>query len=119
MCVFNKSAQDVQHGAFLYIKYLTSEANTKTWAQTSSYMPVRQSAYTALQSDFYAKNPSQGVGAGMLSKGYLIVTPATPTSNEQRDALTTELNNIAGGREDAKTGLDKAAQKMTDIMATG
>jgi multiple sugar transport system substrate-binding protein len=119
MCVFNKSAQDVQHGAFLYIKYLTSEANTKTWAQTSSYMPVRQSAYTALQSDFYAKNPSQGVGAGMLSKGYLIVTPATPTSNEQRDALTTELNNIAGGRVDAKTGLDKAAQKMTDIMATG
>jgi multiple sugar transport system substrate-binding protein len=119
MCVFNKSAPDVQHGAFLYIKYLTSEANTKTWAQTSSYMPVRQSAYTALQSDFYAKNPSQGVGAGMLSKGYLIVIPATPTSNEQRDALTTEVNTIAGGREDAKTGLDKAAQKMTDIMATG
>jgi multiple sugar transport system substrate-binding protein len=119
MCVFNKSAQDVQHGAFLYIKYLTSEANTKTWAQTSSYMPVRQSAYTALQSDFYAKNPSQGVGAGMLSKGYLIVIPATPTSNEQRDALSTELNTIAGGREDAKTGLDKVAQKMTDIMATG
>jgi hypothetical protein len=55
----------------------------------------------------------------MLSKGYLIVIPATPTSNEQRDALTTEVNTIAGGREDAKTGLDKAAQKMTDIMATG
>ena len=119
MCVFNKSSQDVQHGAFLYIKYLTSQDSTTTWAQKTSYMPVRQSAYAALQSDFYAKNPSQGVGAGMLSKGYLIVIPATPTSNEQRDALTTEINNIAGGREDAKTGLDKAAQKMTDIMATG
>jgi multiple sugar transport system substrate-binding protein len=119
MCVFNKSAQDVQHGAFLYIKYLTSQDSTTTWAQKTSYMPVRQSAYAALQSDYYAKNPSQGVGAGMLSKGYLIVIPATPTSNEQRDALTTEVNTIAGGREDAKTGLDKAAQKMTDIMATG
>jgi multiple sugar transport system substrate-binding protein len=119
MCVFNKSTQDVQHGAFLYIKYLTSQDGTTTWAQKTSYMPVRQSAYATLQKDFYATNPSQGVGPGMLSKGYLIVIPATPTSNEQRDTLTTELNNISGGREDAKTGLDKAAQKMTDIMTTG
>jgi ABC-type glycerol-3-phosphate transport system substrate-binding protein len=82
-------------------------------------MPVRQSAYAALQNDFYAKNPTQGVGAGMLSKGYLIVIPATPTSNEQRDTLTTELNNIAAGRADPKTGLDRAAAKMADIMTTG
>jgi multiple sugar transport system substrate-binding protein len=119
MCVFNKSAKDVQHGAFLYIKYLTSQENTTTWAQKSSYMPVRQSAYTALVNSFYAQNPSQGVGAGMLSKGQLIALPATPTSNEQRDALTTEINNIAAGRADPKTGLDRAAAKMNDIMATG
>src|SRR6266851_1013901 len=119
MCVFNKSSSDVQHGALLYVKYLTSQANTTDWAQKTSYMPVRQSAFTALQSSFYSQNPSQGVGAGMLSKGQLIVLPSTPTSNEQRDALTTEINNIAAGREDAKTGLDKAASKMTDIMTTG
>ena len=119
MCVFNKSTKDVQHGAMLYIKYLTSQANTTEWAQKTSYMPVRQSAFTALQSSFYSQNPSQGVGAGMLSAGDLIVLPSTPTSNEQRDALTTELNNIAAGREDAKTGLDKAASRMTDIMTTG
>lgn len=67
----------------------------------------------------YSQNPSQGVGAGMLSKGYLIAIPATPTSNEQRDALNTELTNIAAGRADPKAGLDKAAAKMTDIMTTG
>ncbi len=119
MCVFSKSSTDVQHGALLYIKYLTSQASTTVWAQKTSYMPVRQSAFATLQSGFYAQNPSQGVGAGMLSKGDLIVLPSTPTSNEQRDALTTEINNIAAGREDAKTGLDKAAAKMTDIMTTG
>ena len=119
MCVFNKSSKDVQHGALLYIKYLTSQASTTEWAQKTSYMPVRQSAFATLQSGFYAENPSQGVGAGMLSKGELIVLPSTPTSNEQRDALTTEVNNIAAGREDPKTGLDKAAAKMTDIMTTG
>ena len=119
MCVFNKSAKDVQHGAFLYIKFLTSEASTTTWAQKTSYVPVRQSAYTTLQNGFYAQNPSQGVGAGMLSKGQLIAIPATPTSNEQRDTLTTEINNIAAGRADPKGGLDRAAAKMNDIMATG
>jgi multiple sugar transport system substrate-binding protein len=119
LCVFNKSSKDVQHGAFLYMKYLTSEASTKKWAETTSYMPVRQSAYTALQSSFYSQNPSQGVGAAMLSKGYLFPLPVTPTSNEQRDALSTELGNITALRSDPKTGLDKAAQKMTDIMATG
>jgi multiple sugar transport system substrate-binding protein len=119
LCVFNKSSQDVQHGAFLYMKYMTGQENTTTWAQKSSYMPIRQSAFTTLKSDFYIKNPNQGVAPEMLSKGYLFALPVVPSSNEQRDALTTELNNIASGRADPKTGLDKAAQKMTDIMATG
>ena len=119
LCVFNKSAKDVQHGAMLYIKYLTSADSATTWAQKTSYMPVRQAAYTTLAGNFYIQNPSQGVGPGMLSKGELIVLPSTPTSNEQRDALNTELGNIAGLRKDAKTGLSDAATKMSDIMATG
>jgi multiple sugar transport system substrate-binding protein len=119
MCVFNKSAKDVQHGAFLYMKYLTSVDSTTAWAKNTSYMPVRQSAYKALSTDFYTQNPSQAVGPGMLSKGQLIVLPSTPTSNEQRDALTTELNNIAALRKDPKTGLSDAVTKMNDILATG
>jgi multiple sugar transport system substrate-binding protein len=119
LCAFNKSAKDVQHGAFLYIKYLTSVDSTTTWAQKTSYMPVRQSAFKTLSTDFYVQNPSQTVGPGMLSKGQLIVLPATPTSNEQRDALTTELNNIAALRKDPKTGLNDATTKMNDILATG
>jgi len=119
MCVFNKSPKDVQHGAFLYIKYLTNADQTSAWAQNTSYMPVRQSAYKTLQGSFYSSNPSQGVGAGMLSKGDLIVLPSVPSSNEQRDALSTELNNISALRKDPKTGLNDAATKMNDIMATG
>jgi hypothetical protein len=119
LCAFNKSAKDVQHGAFLYIKYLTSVDSTTAWAQNTSYMPVRQSAYKTLSDSFYSQNPSQGVGPSMLSKGQLIVLPSTPTSNEQRDALTTELNNIAALRKDPKTGLNDAATRMNDILATG
>ena len=119
LCAFNKSAKDVQHGAFLYIKYLTSVDSTSAWAQTTSYMPVRQSAYKTLSDSFYTQNPNQGVGPSMLSKGGLIVLPATPTSNEQRDALSTEIGNIAALRKDPKTGLSDAATKMNDILATG
>ena len=119
LCAFSKSARDVQHGAVLYMKYLTNLDSTTTWAQKTSYMPVRQAAYKALSGDFYTQHPSQGVGPGMLSKGELIVLPSTPTSNEQRDALNTELGNIAALRKDPKTGLNDAATKMSDIMATG
>ena len=119
LCVFNKSAKDVQHGAFLYIKYMTSADTTTAWAQNTSYMPVRQSAYKNLSDSFYPQNPNQGVGPSMLSKGGLIVLPATPTSNEQRDTLATELGNIAALRKDPKTGLTDAATKMNDILATG
>jgi ABC-type glycerol-3-phosphate transport system substrate-binding protein len=101
------------------MKYLTSAENTATWAEKTSYMPVRESAYKTLQSGFYSQNPSQAVGAGMLSKGELIVLPSVPTSNEQRDALTTEINNIAALRKDPKTGLNDAASKMNDILTTG
>ena len=118
MCVFNKSTKDVQHGAMVYLKYLTGADNTSEWAQKTSYMPVRQSAYQALSS-FYASNSSQAVGPGMLSKNQLIVLPSTPTSNEQRDALTTEVNNVAALRKDPKTGLNDAATRMNDILATG
>ena len=119
LCAFSKSSKDVQHGAVLYMKYMTSEATTSTWAQKTSYMPVRQSAYATLSSGFYTQNPSQGVGAGMLSKGQLIVLPSVPTSNEQRDSLSTELGNISALRKDPKTGLNDAVTKMNDIMATG
>ncbi len=119
LCAFNKSSTDVQHGAVLYMKFVTSQESTTTWAKATSYMPVRQSAYTSLASGFYSQNPSQGVGAGMLSRGELFVLPSVPTSNEQRDALNTELGNITGLRKDPKTGLNDAAAKMTDIMATG
>jgi len=119
LCVFSKASKDAQHGAVVYMKYLTSAENTATWAEKTSYMPVRESAYKTLQSGFYTQNPSQAVGAGMLSKGELIVLPSVPTSNEQRDALTTEINNIAALRKDPKTGLNDAASKMNDILTTG
>jgi len=118
-CVFSKSSQDVQHGAFLYVKYFTDQQNTASWAKLSSYMPVRQSAFQDLQKDFYAQNPSQGVGVTMVSKGEGFVVPFTSSFDDQRDALSNELNNVWNLRKDPKAALDTAAQKVTDLLTGG
>ncbi|TME14403.1 MAG: extracellular solute-binding protein, partial [Chloroflexi bacterium] len=119
VCMFSKSSQDVQHGAFLYVKYLTNQENTTTWAKTTSYLPLRQSALKTLQGDFYSTNPSQGVGAGMLTKGQLFVVPFTATFDDQRTAMSTELNNVWLLTKDPKAALDSAANKVNDILTTG
>jgi multiple sugar transport system substrate-binding protein len=114
-CVFNKSTQDVQHGAFLFMKYFTSTENTAAWAQKSSYMPVRKSAYNNLKSDFYTKNPDQAVGISMVDN--LFAVPFLPTYEEQRTAIGNEMGNIWNKRKSVKLGLDDAAKACDDIMA--
>jgi multiple sugar transport system substrate-binding protein len=115
-CVFSKSSQDVQHGAMLYMKYFTNTENTATWAQKSSYMPVRQSATKSLQGTFYTQNPDQGVGIGMV--GNLFLVPFIPTYEDQRTKITTELDNIWAKRKDVKKGLDDAVSAVNDTLAT-
>jgi len=109
----------VQHGAFLYLKYFTNAQNTATWAKTTSYMPVRQSAFKQLQADYYPQNPGQDVGVTMLSKGQAFVVPFTSTFDDQRDAMTNEMNNVWLLRKDPKSALDTAASKVTDLLTSG
>jgi multiple sugar transport system substrate-binding protein len=115
-CVFAKSPQDVQHGAMIFMKSFTSTENTATWAQKSSYMPVRQSATKSLQGSFYTQNPDQAVGIGMVNNLFLV--PFLPTYEDQRTKITTELDNIWSKRKDVKKGLDDAVSAVNDTLAT-
>ena len=117
-CVMSKSSQDVQHGAFLYIKYFTNQANTATWAKTSSYMPLRLSAYNDLSS-FYSQHPEQAVGVGMLQKGQIFTVPFTSTFDDQRTEIGNNITAAIEGRKDIQAALDSAAQKVTDLLTTG
>jgi ABC-type glycerol-3-phosphate transport system substrate-binding protein len=99
------------------MKYFTNTENATTWAQKSSYMPVRKSAYNNLKSDFYVKNPDQQVGISMVDN--LFALPFLSTYEDQRTALGNELGNIWNKRKSVKQGLDDAANKCNDIMATG
>ncbi|GAC1657369.1 MAG: ABC transporter substrate-binding protein [Candidatus Dormibacteraceae bacterium] len=118
-CVFSKSSADVQHGAFLFLKYFTSKDQQVAWTKASGYMPDRQSAYTQLQGDLFASNPNLGVGVGMLAKNQLFEEPPTPSSDDQRTAVATELGNAFSGNKSVKQALDDAAGKVNDLLTTG
>jgi len=118
-CVFSKSSQDIQHGAFLFLKYFTSKDQQVTWSRVSGYMPDRISAYDQLKTDVYSADPNLGVGVGMLAKNQIFEEPPTPSSDDQRTAITTELNNAFSGGKSVQQGLNDAAQKVNDLLTAG
>ena len=118
-CIFKKASQDVQHGAFLFLKYFNSKDQQVAWSKASGYMPNSQAAYKQLQSDVYGSNPDLAVGVGMLAKGQLFEEAPTPSSDDQRTAISTELVNAFGGNKPVKQALDDAATKVNDLLTTG
>jgi multiple sugar transport system substrate-binding protein len=116
-CVFSKSGQDVQQGAFQYIKYFTNAQNTAQWSQQTGYMPVRQSAFRSMQTSFYPQNPNLKVAVDQLP--HTIVAPAVPVWDQAQNTILTELGNIVDGKKPARQGLDDAARKVDDLLTTG
>jgi multiple sugar transport system substrate-binding protein len=116
-CVFSKAAKDVQQGAFQYIKYFTNAQNTAQWSQQTGYMPVRQSAFKSMETNFYPQNPNLKVAVDQMP--HAIFAPAVPVWDQAQNSILTELGNIVDGKEPAKQGLDSAATKVNDILATG
>lgn len=119
VCVFSKSPRDVQHGAFLFLKYFTGTDQQVTWSKASGYMPDRQSAYDKLKADAYVADPNLGVGVGMLAKNQLFVEPPTPSTDDQRTAISTELGNAFSGTKPVQQSLNDAATKVNDLLTTG
>ena len=53
------AAPEKQEGAFAFIEWVTSPANTAVWSQNTGYMPVRKSAVEeASMVEFFAANPN-------------------------------------------------------------
>jgi multiple sugar transport system substrate-binding protein len=116
-CVFSRAARDVQQGAFQYIKYFTNAQNTAQWSQQTGYMPVRQSAYRSMVAGFYPQNPNLKVAVDQLP--HAIFAPSVSVWDQAANTILTELANIVDGKKSAKQGLDDAAKKVDDLLATG
>ena len=118
-CIFKKASQDVQHGAFLFLKYFNGKDQQISWSKESGYMPNSQAAYKQLQTDLYGSNPDLAVGVAMLAKNQLFEEAPTPSSDDQRNAISTELGNAFGGSKSVKQSLDDAAGKVNDLLTAG
>jgi multiple sugar transport system substrate-binding protein len=115
-CVFNKASQDVQHGAFLYIKYFTSPQNTMLWSEKTGYMPVRQSAYREMEKTFYPQNPNLKVAVAEMP--HTMFAPSVPSWEEAQNDLLTTLYGIVQGKQTAGPALQAAAQKVDTLLTT-
>jgi ABC-type glycerol-3-phosphate transport system substrate-binding protein len=91
--------------------------NTAQWSQQTGYMPVRQSAFKTMQTSFYPQNPNLKVAVDQLP--HAIFAPAVPVWDQAQNTILTELGNVVDGRKPAKQGLDDAARKVDDLLATG
>lgn len=116
-CVFSHAPRDVQQGAFQFIKYFTNAENTAQWSQQTGYMPVRQSAFKTMQTSFYPQHPNLKVAVDQLP--HAMFAPSVSVWDQCQTAILTELGNIVDGRKTAKQGLDDAAKKVDDLLATG
>ena len=118
-CIFSKASKDVQHGAFLFLKYFTGKDQQVAWSKTSGYMPDRLSAFEQLKTDLYTTTPDLATGVTMLSKNQLFEEPPTTTSDDQRTGITTELGNAFSGTKPVNQALSDAASKVNDLLTTG
>ncbi len=115
-CVFNKSAPDVQQGAFQYIKYFTSKEGTTTWSEGTGYMPVRQSAYADMQSSFYNIDPNLAVPVAELPSA--IVQPNLPVWQEATQDIMIQLLNVVDGKATAEASIASAAQTVDGLLSS-
>lgn len=59
LAIMANAAPEKQEGAFAFIEWVTSPANTAVWSQNTGYMPVRKSAVEeASMVEFFAANPN-------------------------------------------------------------
>jgi ABC-type glycerol-3-phosphate transport system substrate-binding protein len=117
VCIFSHSSQAVQQGAFQYVKFVTSKAETEYWSENTGYMPVLQSAYKDMQASFYTSNPILLAAPQQLPTA--VFDPALPTWNEAIGDISTEVENALAGKKSPKQALDDAANQVNSVLAGG
>jgi multiple sugar transport system substrate-binding protein len=115
-CVFSKAPQDVQQGAFQFIKFFTSRQQTAAWSKATGYIPVRQSAVKDL-ADYYVTNPDLKVAPDSLPRA--ITSPALGAWNEAANKIQVEMTNAVDGKKTPKLALDDAAKAVDDLLSGG
>jgi sn-glycerol 3-phosphate transport system substrate-binding protein len=119
MWVFaNKSAAEYK-GVAKFFSYLSKPEVQAKWHQETGYLPVTTAAYELTRkSGFYTQNPGTDVSVEQM------IVKTTDKSRgvrlgflpQIRDVIEEELENVWAGKQDAKTGLDRAVQRGDELL---
>jgi multiple sugar transport system substrate-binding protein len=117
VCVFGEASRAEQQGAFQFIKYFTDTAQTRQWSEKTAYVPVRQSAYRAMQQSYYSSNPNLEVAVKQLDHG--VFSPEVAVWDEATSDISNELFNALAGKKSSKQALDDAAHQVDQLLQGG
>src|SRR3954451_6223958 len=116
--MFDKGSTRKQ-AAWTFLKWFTSPQESLQWSLATGDLPIRQSTTRLAQySDYTSRYPgfaSFVVNLGNAAKA----RPVIPTYNEVSQAMGQAIQAVLLGKAQPKEALDKAAQQVDSVLATG
>jgi sn-glycerol 3-phosphate transport system substrate-binding protein len=106
-------------GVAKFLTFLSEPERQADWHQFTGYLPITMAAYELTRkSGFYEKNPGTDVSVKQM------IVKVTDKSRgvrlgsfpQIRDVIDEELEGIWAGKQDAKTGLDKAVLRGNELL---
>ncbi|MCB2155019.1 ABC transporter substrate-binding protein [bacterium] len=112
-----KNSEEVQRGAWEFLKYLCEQDVTVKWAIDTGYMPVRRSAAEAPKmKEYFEKNPNFRNAFEQLETAQF--EPKPIWWDNVRTIFQREIEGVLNGRRTTEEGLAKALEKSKIIQKT-
>ena len=95
-----------------YMKWLTSEEATVTWAIGTGYLPVRTSAYESAEYQDFMANDTTATAAYEQSDAFFTSLAAYSASNDVRSAVSAKMEELILDEADPQTALDELVAEI-------
>jgi sn-glycerol 3-phosphate transport system substrate-binding protein len=106
-------------GVAKFMTFLSLPERQAEWHQASGYLPITMASYELTKkSGFYEKNPGTDVSVKQMVVKVTDKSRGVRLGNfaQIRDVIDEELEGVWAGKQDAKTGLDKAVKRGDELL---
>ena len=111
--MFASATEGEQEAAFEYMKFLVNGENTVSWAQTTGYLPVRESALESEEwTSYVEENEVFAAPASQFDIGF--IEERVPGAFAMKNAMQTSLESMIYEGLDPETTLEEMSQAAQD-----
>jgi sn-glycerol 3-phosphate transport system substrate-binding protein len=117
--VMSGKKKEEYKGVAKFFSFLSSTAIQAEWHQETGYLPLTLAAYEETRkSGFYDKNPGTDVSVLQMLSKTTDKSRGIRLGNfvQIRDVIDEELEGVWGGKQDAKTALDKIVARANEHL---